>query len=201
MLLPTRVLQGFISRFPCQTSPLQEKGFPHQTFRPTWKERGRNDYTPESTCLPKLREQDRSVPRKGQDARLSPLWASVERGKTREARHFSNPRHGCSVLSSKEELGNKMGAVPRARPLPCAVLSCVIASRSTGEPAAMKRAVRIEFDCDACGAKAIFTDRRDTDASDEDLLKIIAKRTVCPNPNCPTVGRPQQLKPARIVPE
>ena len=62
----------------------------------------------------------------------------------------------------------------------------------------MPRNVRIEYDCEHCGAKRISSETRQTDEPDEELLKLRV-RAVCPNPWCKSEGRLQEVRAARIV--
>lgn len=64
----------------------------------------------------------------------------------------------------------------------------------------MNRKVRIEYDCPACGMKAADSERRETDKSNEELLKLIA-RIQCPNRKCKSLGRQQDAPASRILPE
>ena len=62
----------------------------------------------------------------------------------------------------------------------------------------MHRKIRIEYDCPACGMKAVNCERYETDKSNEELLKYFT-RIECPNVECKSIGKLQNLPASRIV--
>ena len=67
-----------------------------------------------------------------------------------------------------------------------------------GERAAV-RIVRIEYDCPTCGMRAIYSEKRETDKPNEELLTLVA-RVQCPNPVCKSFGKMGEARASRIVP-
>ena len=62
------------------------------------------------------------------------------------------------------------------------------------------RFLEIHYNCPSCGAKSIEKESVQTEQPDEELLKRVAHQIICPNPNCKSAGRPQDLEVSRIVP-
>src|ERR1019366_6983736 len=62
----------------------------------------------------------------------------------------------------------------------------------------MHRKIRIEYDCPACGMKAVVCERYETDKSNEELLKYFT-RIECPNVECKSIGKLQNVPASRIV--